>query len=114
MHRFLLVGAAAAGLLGLASQANAATVVINSSHVIGGYTTHISGGALYPDVMEGPEAMNVSIDGGPAQDLIAFCVDLFHLWNGAPPAVTYTTAPVTHDSNSTFSGDGNLLPDLIS
>jgi hypothetical protein len=113
MRRYLTVGAAAAAMA-LASSASAATVVINSSHTIGGYTTHISGGAPYPDVLEGPDAMNVSIDGGPDQDIIAFCVDLFHLWTGAPPSQTYTTAPVTHDSDGTYSGDGNLLPDLIS
>jgi len=114
MRKSILLGAAAAVALSLASSASAATVVINSSHVIGGYTTHISGGAPYPDVMEGPEAMNISIDGGPAEDIIAFCVDLFHLWSGAPPVQTYTTAPVTHDSNGTYSGDGAVLSDLIS
>jgi hypothetical protein len=113
MRKLLIVGAAAA-LLGAATSASAATVVINTSHTIGGYTTHISGGAPYPDVLEGPEAMNISVDGGPDQDIIAFCVDLFHLWSGAPPAQSYVTAPVTHDSDGPYSGDGAILPDLIS
>ncbi len=113
--RKLLIGASAAlAALAVSASASAATVVINSSHVIGGYTVHISGGAPYADVLEGPEAMNISVDGGPSQDIIAFCVDLFHLWSGAPPAQTYVTAPVTHDSAGTYSGDGAILPDLIS
>jgi hypothetical protein len=111
MRKLLIVGAAAA-LLGSAASASAATVVINTSHTIGGYQTHISGGAPYPDVLEGPEAMNITIDNGPSEDIIAFCVDLFHLWTGAPQ--TYTTGEVTHDSASFYSGDGNVLPDLIS
>jgi hypothetical protein len=114
MRKSLLAAAAALGALGLASSAGAVTVIINSSHLIGGYTVHISGGAPYPDVYEGPEAMNVSIDGGPPQDIIAFCVDLYHLWTGAPPAQTYVTAPVTKDSNSILSGNGNILPDPVS
>jgi hypothetical protein len=111
MRSFWLAGVAAA-VLGLASQASAATVVINSSHTIGGFTTHIAGGAPYPDVLEGPEAMNITVGNGPSQDIIAFCVDLFHLWTGAPQ--TYQTGDVATDSSGTQSGTGNPLSDLIS
>ena len=114
MRKVLLGAATALGAFGLASSAGAATVVINSSHVIGGYTVQISGGAPYSNVYEGPEAMNVSFNGGPAQDITAFCVDLFHLWTGAPPAQTYVTAPVTKDSHDYWSGDGNTLSDSVS
>lgn len=112
MRKNLLAAAAALGALGLASSAGAATVIINSSHVIGTDSVQISGGAPYSNVYEGPEAMNISIDGGPAQDITAFCVDLFHLWTGAPQ--NYVTGPVTKDSHSILSGDGNLLPDPVS
>jgi hypothetical protein len=118
-RKTLLGAAAASAALAFVTQAAAATVVINSSHVIGSDTVHLTGTVdgdplPYPNVYEGPEAMNVSIDGGPAQDIIAFCVDLFHLWPGAPPSQTYTTAPVEHDSDSAFSGDGHTLLDPIS
>jgi hypothetical protein len=121
MRRYLIAGAAAAALVGLASNAGAATVVINSSHVIGGDTVSLTGTVgpsntplPYPNVMEGPEAMNISVDGGQPFDIVAFCVDLFHLWPGAPPSQTYETAPVTNDSNSPASGGGDALSDLIS
>jgi hypothetical protein len=110
---------AAAAALAFATPAGAATVVINSSHIIGSDTVHLTGTVdgdplPYANVYEGPEAMNISIDGGPDQDIIAFCVDLFHLWPGAPPSQTYTTAPVEHDSDSAFSGDGHTLLNPVS
>ena len=119
MRKRLIVGAAAAALLGVASAANASIVVINSSSLAStAYTVHIGGtvdgnAVPYPDVYEAPEVMNISVDGGPAQDVLAFCVDLFHLWTETTP-VTYFTSPVSHNSDSPTSGGGTALSNEVS
>jgi hypothetical protein len=119
MRKFMMIGAAAAALVGFASQANAATVIINSSSLYStAYTVHIGGTIdgnppLYPDVYESPELMNITI-GSETGNIIAFCVDLFHLWSGSDAPATYTTDPVTHNSDSGNSGGGPGLPHQVS
>jgi len=120
MRKFLIVGAATAVLLGGASQVSAATVIINSSSLAStAYKVHIGGtvdgvSVPFPNVFESPELMNITVGGGPAEDIVAFCVDIFHQWSPTDAPATYVTDPVTHNSHSTAAGGGTIIPNLIS
>jgi hypothetical protein len=118
--KLLLAAAAAISALGLASAAGAATVLISadslatSAYVVtlGGA---VDGNAYGPQgVYESPDVLTVSVNGGPPEDILVFCVDIFHNFSSSTPPVTYTTAQVTHNSDSSASGGGTALSNLIS
>lgn len=115
-----LAGAAILALaMSAGAQASASTVVISASHLatssfivsLGGT---IDGNPFSSNVFESPDVMTVSIDGGPTQTLLAFCVDVFHAFNSSTPPVTYQTAPVKFNSDSPASGGGTALSHLTS
>src|SRR5579871_4167225 len=109
--KFLLAATAATAALGLATAANAATVLITADHLAtSAYTVTlggtVDGNAYSQGVYESPDVLTVSINGGLPQDILAFCVDIFHNFNSNTPPVTYTTSQVTHNSDSPASGGG--------
>lgn len=122
MLRNLLFGAVAAvGALTLASSAGASTVLITGDHLSSyNYTTVLGGtvdghafGGL--NVYESPDILTVSIDGGPPQQLLAFCVDIFHFFDPAhTPPVNYYTSSLVKNSDAPLSGDGVVLGSLLS
>jgi hypothetical protein len=122
MLRKLLVSAVAAtGALALASSAAASTVHISADHLAtGSYITTIGGtidgkvfGAL--SVYESPDIFTVSIDGGPSQDLLAFCVDIYHFFEPShTPPVDYYTASLLNNSDAVLSGGGVALGSVLS
>ena len=115
----LLASAACVLAAGGASTASAATVLINSDHLAtSSYTTNlggtVDGNPFSADVYESPDVLNVSFNGGPSHDILAFCVDIFHNFNSSTPPVTYETAAVQNNSDSPASGGGTPLANLIS
>lgn len=125
MHRTFKTVGAATGLaialgLGAASHAAAATVIITADHlastsyktVLGGT---VDGAAFTPTtVYESPQVFTVSIDGGPSETMLAFCVDIFHHFPEGDVPLTYETASVTHNSHALLSGEGFGLSSLVS
>lgn len=119
MFKKLLLGAAiSAGALAMAASAQAATVFISADHLatsdfittLGGT---VDGQAFNQAVYESPDVLTASIDGGPNQDLLAFCVDIFHMFDSSTPPVTYQTGLLTGDSFG-VSGGGVPLSNLVS
>ena len=116
-----LFAAAAALTLALAgaSQASASTVYISADHLYTSAYTVVLGGTVdgnpfSANVFESPDVLTVSIDNGAPQDILAFCVDIFHNFNSSTPPVTYVTSPVTNNSDSANSGGGPALSNVIS
>src|SRR4051794_22908035 len=74
----LAVGALALGA-GAASHAGAVPVLISHAHVVTkGYVVNLGGtvdGHAFSQhsVYESPDLFTVSVDGGPAEDMLAFC-----------------------------------------
>jgi len=118
MRKFLF-GAVAAGLLTLSGAASASTYAITADHLATSSYTTVLGGTVDGNpfglnVYESPDILTVSIDGGPSQDLLVFCVDIFHYFNSGTPPVTYFSSPVAANSDSPTSGGGVPLSSLIS
>ncbi|HEY0436218.1 MAG TPA: hypothetical protein VGC92_06230, partial [Phenylobacterium sp.] len=115
-----MAAAALAMGLGAASHAGAATVLITADHLATtSYKVNLGGtvdGNAFSqhNVYESPELFTVSVDGGPSESLLAFCVDIFHHFDNNSSPLTYETANVTHNSDSTFSGGGFALSNLVS
>jgi hypothetical protein len=120
MLRKLFIGAVAAtGAMALAASAQAGTVLISADHLAStAYTTVLGGtvdGTLFNlNVYEAPDIMTASFDGGPSEQLLVFCVDIFHFFDPATTPVLYHTAQLTTDSSTTPSGTGVALSPLIS
>jgi hypothetical protein len=119
--RNLCVGAAAAtAAFLLASSAMASTVLISADHLAStAYTTvlggTVDGTAFNLNVYESPDILTASFDGGPSEQLLVFCVDIFHYFdpNNTPP-ILYQTGLLTTDSSASNSGSGVALSPLIS
>src|SRR5207253_2120940 len=90
----LAVGALTLGL-GAASQAGAVPVLITHAQVVTkGYVVNLGGtidGHAFSahNVYESPDLFTVSVDGGPAEDFLAFCVDIFHHFDEHGTPVAY-------------------------
>ncbi len=115
----LAAAAALAFATAAGAQASASTVAISASHLAtSSYTVGlggtIDGNPFSLGVFESPDVLTVSIDGGPSQTMLAFCVDLFHLFSSTTPPVTYQTGPVKFNSDSPASGGGVALSSLTS
>jgi len=100
----LLAAAVGAGAMALAASAQASTILISADHLatsafvttLGGT---VDGQAFNTTVYESPDVLTASFDGGPDQDLLAFCVDIFHTFDSSTPPVTYETGLLTTDSS---------------
>jgi hypothetical protein len=121
MLRKLSIGAVAAtGAMALAASAQAGAVVINADHLATTAYTTVLGGTVDGkgfdlNVYEAPDILTASFDGGPSEQLLVFCVDIFHFFDPAStPPVEYHTALLTTDSSTTPSGTGVALSPLIS
>jgi hypothetical protein len=121
MLRELFIGAVAAtGAMALAASAQAGTVLISADHLASTAYTTVLGGTVDGqgfniNVYEAPDILTASFDNAPSEQLLVFCVDIFHFFDPAnTPPVTYHTAPLTTDSSTTPSGTGRALTPLIS
>lgn len=119
MRKLFLGAAAAAGALAISSGAVASTVFISATHLAtSAYTTSlggtVNGNPFSLNVYESPDVITASFDGGPLQQLLVFCVDIFHYFDGSTPPVTYETGLLTTDSSGGLSGSGVALTPLIS
>jgi hypothetical protein len=120
MRNLGLGAAAATAALLLASPAMASTVFISADHLAtSAYTTTLGGtvdGTPFNlGVYESPDILTASFDGGPSEQLLVFCVDIFHFFDPAhTPPITYQTGPLTTDSSGAQSGTGVPLTPLIS
>jgi hypothetical protein len=119
--RILGLGAAAAtAAFSLASSAMASTVLISADHLAStAYTTvlggTVDGTAFDLNVYESPDILTASLDGGPSEQLLVFCVDIFHGFDpDNTPPITYQTGLLTTDSSGSNSGTGVALSPLIS
>jgi hypothetical protein len=119
--RNLGLGAAAAtAAFLLASSATAGTVLITADHLAStAYTTvlggTVDGTAFDLNVYESPDVLTASFDGGPSEQLLVFCVDIFHYFDPAnTPPITYQTGLLTTDSSGANSGTGVALSPVIS
>jgi len=119
MRKILLGAAAAVGALVASSSASAATVFIAADHLattnyivtLGGT---VNGNPFNLQVFESPDVLTASFDGGPLEQVLVFCVDIFHLFDSTTPPITYETGPVDTDSSGALSGNGNPLSHVIS
>src|SRR5947209_7719487 len=122
MSKTLKRAALAVGALtlaaGLASRASAMPVLIVGDHLATSDYVVDLGGTIdghafnLANVYESPDVF--TIDGGP-DDLLAFCVDIYHRFDPAhTPPVTYQARDITHNSHSTLSGNGFALSHLVS
>ena len=122
MRKLLLGAAVALGALTGASAVSASTVLIKADHLAtSAYTVSFSGDIFgvappYTNVYESPDVLTVSINGGPDQSLLVFCVDIFHVFDSSTPnpTVTYVTDLVTTNSDGALSGTGHALSNVIS
>jgi hypothetical protein len=117
----LFIGAVAAtGALALAASAQASSVLIIADHLATtAYTTvlggTVDGTAFNLNVYEAPDVLTASFDGGPSQQLLVFCVDIFHFFDPAnTPPILYQTGLLKTDSSGANSGTGVALSPLIS
>ena len=119
MRKFIF-GAATAGALALASSAMAGSVLISADHLASYAFTTVLGGTVDGtpfnlNVYEAPDVLTASFDGGPPEQVIAFCVDIFHFFDPAnTPPILYHTDLLTTDSSGAVSGTGVALSPLIS
>jgi hypothetical protein len=120
LHRFIVGAVAATGAMALAASAQASTVLISADHLAStAYTTvlggTVDGHAFNLNVYEAPDILTASFDGGPSEQLLVFCVDIFHFFDPAnTPPVTYQTGLLKTDSSGVNSGTGVALSPLIS
>lgn len=119
--RSLTIGAAALTFAASAgTAASASTVFISASQLVSTSYIVTLGGTVDGNpfgpmsVFEAPELLTASIDGGPNQSLLAFCVDIFHGFGSGTPPVTYQTQSVQFNSNSPASGGGTAVSSLVS
>ena len=120
MRKILLGLAAATGALIAASTASAATVFISADYLATSAYTTVLGGTVDGtpfnlNVYESPDILTASFDGGPSEQLLVFCVDIFHFFDPTnTPPVFYHTGLLTTDSSGANSGTGVALSPLIS
>lgn len=120
MRNVALGAATATAALLLASSAMASSVLISADHLASTTFTTILGGTVDAtpfnlNVYESPDILTASFDGGPPEQLLVFCVDIFHFFDPAnTPPITYQTGLLTTDSSGVVSGTGVPLTPLIS
>jgi hypothetical protein len=119
MRKVLLAAAAAVGAMALGTSASASTVFISADHMVtGAYFVElggtVDGNPFSLKAFESPDILTVSYDGGPLQNILVFCVDVFHLFGPDVPPVTYETGELTNNSDSPLSGGGTPLSHVIS
>src|SRR3954468_10174385 len=105
LHKLLIGAVAATGAMALAASAQASSVLISADHLATtAYTTvlggTVDGTAFNLNVYESPDVLTASFDGGPSQQLLVFCVDIFHFFDPAnTPPVLYQTGLLKTDSS---------------
>ena len=119
MRKVLLAAVAATSAILLGSSASAANVhIVADQLATSSYTTQlggtVDGNPFSLNVYESPDYLTVSVDGGPQQTLLVFCVDIFHYFDGGTPPVDYVTGILTRNSDNAVSGAGTLLSNVIS